>query len=77
MTFRWIIADENDCMLLGPKYFVNPDEFIAERWTDRPELVLDKRAWHPFIIGKQNARPRPTQESKRECARNHIHAAHQ
>lgn len=37
---------------IDPKHFVKPDEFIPERWTDRPELVLDRRAWHPFIIGK-------------------------
>lgn len=36
----------------GPKFFKQPDEFIPERWTTQPELVLDKRAFHPFMVGK-------------------------
>jgi tryprostatin B 6-hydroxylase len=31
---------------------VRPHEFIPERWTTRPELVLDKRAFFPFHMGK-------------------------
>ncbi|RFU25190.1 hypothetical protein B7463_g11145, partial [Scytalidium lignicola] len=38
----------------SPKYFKQPDEFIPERWTTRPELVLDKRAFHPFMVGPYN-----------------------
>jgi cytochrome P450 len=33
------------------KFFVRPDEFIPERWTTRPELVIDKRAYIPFNAG--------------------------
>ena len=36
----------------GPKYFKQPNEFIPERWTTRPDLVIDKRAFHPFLIGE-------------------------
>ena len=34
------------------KYFVKPLEWIPERFTSQPELVLDKRAFHPFSFGK-------------------------
>ncbi|ROT36739.1 cytochrome P450 [Sodiomyces alkalinus F11] len=36
----------------SPKYFVQPDEFIPERWTTRPELVLERRAFQPFHFGR-------------------------
>ena len=45
----------------SPRAFVHPDEFIPERWTTRPELILNKQAWFPFslnswgCIGKQLA----------------------
>ncbi|KPI44659.1 Tryprostatin B 6-hydroxylase [Cyphellophora attinorum] len=41
--------------------FVKPDEFIPERWTTQPELILNKQAFFPFsmnswgCIGKQLA----------------------
>jgi cytochrome P450 family 628 len=41
--------------------FVRPDEFIPERWTTQPELILNKQAFFPFsmnswgCIGKQLA----------------------
>lgn len=35
----------------SPKAFVDPLEYIPERWTTRPELVLDKAAWFPFLLG--------------------------
>jgi cytochrome P450 len=38
----------------GPKFFVQPDEFIPERWTTRPELILDRRGFFPFLIGPFN-----------------------
>ncbi|KAB5570125.1 cytochrome P450 [Coniochaeta sp. 2T2.1] len=39
--------------LLGryEKYFPHADEFIPERWTTRPELVVDRRAFIPFNAG--------------------------
>ncbi|KAJ1327353.1 cytochrome P450 family 628 [Microdochium nivale] len=36
----------------SPRAFVKPLEFIPERWTSQPELVLNKNAWFPFSIGK-------------------------
>jgi len=36
----------------SPKAFVQPDEFIPERWTTRGELVLDKEAFFPFLLGR-------------------------
>lgn len=33
------------------KYFPQADQFIPERWTTRPELVVDKRAFIPFNAG--------------------------
>ncbi|KAI1288552.1 cytochrome P450 monooxygenase-like protein [Xylaria venustula] len=31
--------------------WVQPNEFIPERWYSRPELILDKRAYTPFSTG--------------------------
>jgi tryprostatin B 6-hydroxylase len=36
---------------VSEKYYVRPRDFIPERWTTRPELVLDKRVFHPFGFG--------------------------
>ncbi|WPH03318.1 cytochrome P450 [Acrodontium crateriforme] len=35
----------------SPKSFEQPNEFIPERWTSRPELVKDKRSFMPFNVG--------------------------
>ncbi|KAJ6008772.1 hypothetical protein N7522_003788 [Penicillium canescens] len=32
--------------------YVNPHDFIPERWYSRPELIKDKRAFAPFGIGR-------------------------
>lgn len=34
--------------------FLEPDEWIPERFTTRPELILNKSAWVPWAIGKTN-----------------------
>lgn len=34
--------------------FVQPNDFIPERWTTQPELVLNKSAWLPFSAGVYN-----------------------
>jgi cytochrome P450 len=34
--------------------FVRPDEFIPERWIDRPELILRKETFMPFMTGPYN-----------------------
>ncbi|PVH97070.1 benzoate 4-monooxygenase [Periconia macrospinosa] len=34
--------------------FVNPDDFIPERWSTRPELMLRKEAFIPFSYGAYN-----------------------
>lgn len=31
--------------------FVNPDDFVPERWTSRPEMVLNRSAFMPFMLG--------------------------
>ncbi|KAH8898737.1 cytochrome P450 [Thozetella sp. PMI_491] len=36
------------------KFFARPDEFIVERWTSRPELIHERKAFHPFLIGSFN-----------------------
>ncbi|KAL8973608.1 MAG: hypothetical protein Q9197_002147 [Variospora fuerteventurae] len=33
--------------------FQHPSSFIPERWTSRPELVIDKRAFAPFGVGSR------------------------
>ncbi|KAF2833080.1 cytochrome P450 [Ophiobolus disseminans] len=37
-----------------PRHFVRPEEFVPERWLDRPELVLRKEAFIPFATGPYN-----------------------
>ena len=32
--------------------FVRPNEFIPERWTTQPELVLNAGAYMPFNVGE-------------------------
>ncbi|KAK7187825.1 benzoate 4-monooxygenase cytochrome P450 [Paraphaeosphaeria sporulosa] len=34
-----------------PRNFLDPDEFIPERWTTRPDLVINKDAFIPFSTG--------------------------
>lgn len=31
--------------------FVKPDEFIPERWTEKNEMILNRSAFLPFLIG--------------------------
>jgi len=31
--------------------YVKPEDFIPERWTSQPELILNKKAFTPFSIG--------------------------
>jgi cytochrome P450 len=33
------------------RYFEKPNEFIPERWTTKPEMVMNKAAFFPFNIG--------------------------
>lgn len=48
-----------DCSVRVPGYsqqrseksFVHPDDFIPERWTTRPELILERAAFMPFLVG--------------------------
>lgn len=37
--------------MTDPRAFVHPEDFIPERWTTRPELVLRKDAFVPFGYG--------------------------
>ena len=39
-------------MLHDEKIYPKPEEFIPERWTTQPELVLNKAAYLPFSTGK-------------------------
>ena len=39
-------------MLAAPRAFSRPNDFIPERWTTQPELVLNKNAFFPFSMGK-------------------------
>ncbi|KAI1095731.1 cytochrome P450 [Rostrohypoxylon terebratum] len=42
---QWVIARREDC-------FVRAKEFVPERWTTAPELVLNRAATAPFGTGK-------------------------
>jgi cytochrome P450 len=37
-----------------PRNFNQPEEFIPERWTSEPELVINKSAFNPFSTGPYN-----------------------
>ncbi|RDW71423.1 hypothetical protein BP6252_07986 [Coleophoma cylindrospora] len=37
-----------------PRNFVQPNEFIPERWTERSDMVLNRSAFIPFVIGPGN-----------------------
>ncbi len=39
--------------------FAQPDDFIPERWTSRPELVLNKTSFYPFSTGPYNCVGKP------------------
>lgn len=41
-------------LLRDARNFVQPDEFVPERWTDRPDMVLNKQAYMPFSTGPYN-----------------------
>ncbi|KAF2622537.1 benzoate 4-monooxygenase [Macroventuria anomochaeta] len=41
------------------RVFVRPTEFIPERWTSRPELILRKDAFVPFSYGAYNCAGKP------------------
>lgn len=48
------------CVVLTPHYTIQrsprayekPNEFIPERWTTQPQLILDKTAFFPFLTGR-------------------------
>ncbi|KAK0644859.1 Tryprostatin B 6-hydroxylase [Lasiodiplodia hormozganensis] len=39
--------------------FPQPDEFIPERWTTRPELLVNRSAFIPFLLGENNCPGKP------------------
>ncbi|KAF2683642.1 cytochrome P450 [Lentithecium fluviatile CBS 122367] len=39
--------------------FIKPDEFIPERWSSQPELILRKDAFFPFSYGAYSCAGRP------------------
>ncbi|RMZ91937.1 hypothetical protein DV736_g808, partial [Chaetothyriales sp. CBS 134916] len=49
---RAVTIAPNFTIQRSPKAFVRPNEFIPERWTTQPELILDKSAWYPFSLGR-------------------------
>ena len=46
-------------MLGDSRAFVQPNEFIPERWSTQPDLVLRKDAFVPFGYGAYNCAGRP------------------
>lgn len=39
---------------IDPRNFVRPNEFIPERWSSQPELVLNSKAFIPFSTGSSS-----------------------
>lgn len=54
-----IVQMSSFAMYRDPRNFVQPDEFIPERWTTRPELMLNKNVFNPFSMGPYNCVGRP------------------
>ncbi|KAJ4340196.1 hypothetical protein N0V95_007577 [Ascochyta clinopodiicola] len=51
-VMSWFAFDAMGEITFGKDFaFVEPNEFIPERWTTKPELVLDARAYAPFSVG--------------------------
>ncbi|KAJ3564856.1 hypothetical protein NPX13_g7701 [Xylaria arbuscula] len=46
------VVNPHYSVLRSPKAFVAPNEFIPERWTTRPELIRNKKAFCPFSQGR-------------------------
>jgi cytochrome P450 len=34
-----------------PRNFERPEEFVPERWTTKPEMILNRSAYMPFSMG--------------------------
>ncbi|KAK7942602.1 cytochrome P450 monooxygenase FCK2 [Apiospora aurea] len=43
----WILCRDSRC-------FARPDEFVPERWTTEPDLVLDASVYAPFSVGRSS-----------------------
>jgi len=41
-------------LMRDERYFVYPNSFIPERWTENPELIRDARAFVPFSYGRNS-----------------------
>ncbi|RDW83071.1 hypothetical protein BP5796_04562 [Coleophoma crateriformis] len=37
-----------------PRNFVQPNEFIPERWTEKSDMVMNRSAFIPFVVGPGN-----------------------
>ncbi|KAI0103889.1 cytochrome P450 [Nemania sp. FL0031] len=46
------VVNPHYTVLRSPKAFASPDEFIPERWTTKPDLVLNKKAFCVFSLGR-------------------------
>ncbi|CAN8097825.1 unnamed protein product [Discula destructiva] len=57
---RYSAGRRNDC-------WVHPDEFIPERWTSRPELILNSAGFAPFGLGSQSCLGRVLAEDLMRC----------
>ncbi|KAH8728233.1 cytochrome P450 [Phaeosphaeriaceae sp. PMI808] len=54
-----IISTPTYAIQRDPRAFVRPNEFIPERWTSQPELILRKEAFVAFGYGAYNCAGKP------------------
>ncbi|OKL55488.1 hypothetical protein UA08_09188 [Talaromyces atroroseus] len=61
LTIGSVYIPGDTIICLGPyqqgrdkRNFVDPDEFIPERWTTQPELILNRTGFFPFSLGHYN-----------------------
>jgi cytochrome P450 len=46
-------------ILADPRSFVRPDEFVPERWTSQPDLIVRRDAFVPFSYGAYSCAGKP------------------
>ncbi|KKK13523.1 hypothetical protein ARAM_006149 [Aspergillus rambellii] len=54
-----IVSVPTYTMQMDPRNFPEPDKFIPERWSSKPEMIIQKEAFNPFSSGPYACAGRP------------------
>jgi len=52
---------------IAEKSYVDPESFIPERWSTKPELIKNKNAFFPFSLGPMGCIGRPLAMMELRC----------